>query len=145
MDNLQTKKIILGSASPRRHELLKGLDIDFVIDTKNTFEEIWPEGLPLKEIPEYLSKGKSKGFHRALEQDELLITADTMVLCNDEILGKPKSSEDAKRMLNLLENNKHVVLTGVCIRSTDKIRSFTVSSDVPFGELTDAHDRKSVV
>lgn len=136
MKNLQTKNIILGSASPRRHELLKGLDIEFTVDTKNNFIEKWPDGLPHNEIPEYLAKGKSKGFHRELEENELLITADTMVLCNGEILGKPKDKDHAIQMLNLLQNNTHTVLTGVCIRSSSKIRSFTASTNVIFGELS---------
>ena len=87
-------------------------------------------------VPEFLSKGKSKGFHRELLKNEILITADTMVLCNNQIFGKPKDKEDAMQMLNQLQNNTHQVLTGVCIRSCDKIRSFTSTTSVTFGEIS---------
>lgn len=133
---LQGKKIILASASPRRKELLGGLGVDFTIDTGNSFEEIAPEGLPYSKLPEYMAKGKSYGFHRDLLPDEILITADTMVLCSDEIMGKPKDRTDAIRMVNKLQNNKHTVLTGVFIRTLEKEVSFTASTDVYFGELS---------
>ena len=132
---LKDKKIILASASPRRKELLAGLGVDFTVDTGNTFEEIAPVGMPLAELPEYMAKGKSHGFHRDLQNDEILITADTMVLSSDEIMGKPKDREDAIRMIQKLQDNTHVVLTGVCIRSLEKEASFTVSTDVIFGKL----------
>ena len=132
---LKDKKIILASASPRRKELLAGLGIGFTVDTGNTFEEIAPEGMPYQELPEYMAKGKSHGFHRELQSGEILITADTMVLCSDEIMGKPKDREDAVRMIQKLQDNTHVVLTGVCIRSLEKEVSFTVSTDVIFGKL----------
>lgn len=128
--------IILGSASPRRKELLAGLDLDFVVDTKNNFIEVYPDTIPLAEVPEYLAKGKSNGFHRELQSNELLITADTMVLCNGEMLGKPKDKADATRMLGMLQNNKHTVITGVCLRSYNKMKSFTTTSNVCFGKLS---------
>ena len=108
-DKYSNKKIILGSASPRRHELLKGLDIDFAIDTKNNFAEEWYKELPHTQVPEFLAKGKSKGFHRELADNEILITADTMVLCNKNILGKPKDDKDAFDMLMQLQDNTHQV------------------------------------
>ena len=132
---LSGRKIILASASPRRKELLAGLGVDFIVDTQNTFEEIAPEGLPFTQYPEYMAKGKSHGFHRDLLPDEILITADTMVLCSDEIMGKPKDRDDAIRMIQKLQDNKHTVLTGVCIRSLEKEVSFTASTDVFFGNL----------
>lgn len=133
---LEGKKIILASASPRRKELLGGLGVEFTIDTENTFEEVAPEGLPYSAWPEYMAKGKSYGFHRPLQKNEILITADTMVLCSDEIMGKPKDRDDAIRMVQKLQDNKHTVLTGVCIRSLGKEVSFTASTDVFFGELS---------
>lgn len=132
------KKIILGSASPRRKELLKGLDIDFTIDTGNNFKEIVPENLPLEEIPLYMAEGKSKGFHRDLQEDEVLITADTMVLCNNEILGKPDGKEGAIQMLKKLSNNKHTVITGVFIRDAKKSTSFSSFTDVYFDNLEES-------
>ena len=133
---LSGRKIILASASPRRKELLGGLGVEFTIDTQNSFEEIAPEGLPFTQYPEYMAKGKSHGFHRNLTPDEIIITADTMVLCSDEIMGKPKDREDAVRMIEKLQNNTHTVYTGVCIRSLEKEVSFTVATDVRFGNLT---------
>ena len=132
---LSGRKLILASASPRRKELLAGLGVDFTIDTGNTFEEVIPDGLPHPHIPEYMAKGKSHGFHRELQSDEIIITADTMVLCEDEIMGKPKDYSDAVRMIEKLQDNSHTVYTGVCIRSLDKEVSFTVATDVHFGKL----------
>lgn len=134
---LGNKKLILASASPRRKELLAGLGVDFTIDTGNTFEEIAPKGMPLKQIPEYMAKGKSYGFHRELNPDEILITADTMVLCSDEIMGKPADRDDAIRMVHKLQDNTHTVLTGVCIRDIAREVSFTSSTLVHFGKLSD--------
>ena len=133
---LSGRKIILASASPRRKELLSGLGVQFTVDTRNTFEEIAPEGLPYSQYPEYMAKGKSHGFHRNLLPSEILVTADTMVLCSDEIMGKPTDRADAIRMVQKLQNNRHSVLTGVCIRSLDKEVCFTASTDVFFDELS---------
>lgn len=133
---LSGRKLILASASPRRRELLAGLGVDFTIDTGNTFEEVIPHSLPHSQVPEYMAKGKSHGFHRELRSDEIIITADTMVLCEDEIMGKPKDRDDAVRMIGKLQDNKHTVYTGVCIRSLQKEVSFTVATDVHFGKLT---------
>lgn len=132
---LEGKKIILASASPRRKELLGGLGVEFTIDTGNTFEEVAPEGLPYSAWPEYMAKGKSHGFHRPLQEDEILITADTMVLCSDEIMGKPKDRTDAIRMVQKLQNNRHSVLTGVCIRTLQKEVCFTATTEVLFDVL----------
>lgn len=133
---LSGRKLILASASPRRKELLAGLGVDFTIDTGNIFEEVIPDGLPHPQVSEYMAKGKSHGFHRELQSDEIIITADTMVLCEDEIMGKPKDREDAVRMIEKLQDNTHTVYTGVCIRSLEKEVSFTVATDVRFGNLT---------
>lgn len=135
---LKEKIIILASGSPRRKELLQGLGLNFIVDTKNHFEEKYPQGMEIRSIPEYLAKGKSHGYHRPLLKNEIVITADTMVLCKEEILGKPKDKADAVRMLNLLQDCKHTVLTGVCIRDQHRESSFTVSTDVFFNKLTDA-------
>lgn len=119
------KKIILGSNSPRRKELLGGLDIDFTVDTGNTFEEIYDADTPQERIPEVLSEGKSYGFHRPLESGEILITSDTLVLCNDRVMGKPHSREEAIDMLKWLSNREHKVITAITLR--DSIRCHTTS------------------
>ena len=135
--DLKGKKIILGSNSPRRKELLAGLNIDFIVDTGNTFEETYDSSTPHEQIPEVLSKGKSYGFHRPLEEDEILITSDTLVLCGDRVMGKPHSREEAYDMLRFLSGREHKVITAVTIRDT---KSCTTSSDtaiVNFKELSD--------
>ena len=119
------KKIILGSNSPRRKELLGGLDIDFTVDTGNTFEEIYDADTPQERIPEVLSEGKSYGFHRPLEDGEILITSDTLVLCNDRVMGKPHSREEAIDMLKWLSNREHKVITAITLR--DSVRCHTTS------------------
>ncbi|MBO8428495.1 MAG: septum formation protein Maf [Bacteroidetes bacterium] len=133
---LKGKKVILASGSPRRHELLRGLGIDFTIDTDNSFEEVYPKDLHHGKIPQYLARGKSYGYHRALEENEILITADTMVVCGGHIMGKPKDRKEAVAMLKELQDNRHTVLTGVCIRSREKERLFTCASTVWFGRLS---------
>ena len=133
---LKDKKVILASGSPRRHELLRGLGIDFTIDTGNSFREEYPPEMHHTRIPQYLAIGKSHGFHRPLSENEILITADTMVLCGNDIMGKPKSRTEAIAMLKELQENRHTVLTGVCIRSAAKERAFTCSSTVWFSKLT---------
>ena len=97
--NIGTKSIILGSASPRRKELLAGLGVSFEVDTKNNFEEVYSPETPHERIPEVLSEGKSFGFHRELADDEILITSDTLVLCDGRVMGKPHSYEEAFEML----------------------------------------------
>ena len=84
--DIKGKKIILGSNSPRRKELLAGLNIEFTVDTGNTFEEVYDADTPHERIPEVLAEGKSYGFHRELQQDEIIITSDTLVLCEDRVM-----------------------------------------------------------
>ena len=109
--DIKGKKIILGSNSPRRKELLAGLDIEFTVDTGNTFEEVYDPATPHELIPEVLSEGKSYGFHRELKDNEVLITSDTLVLCEDKVMGKPHSREEAIDMLRFLSGKEHKVIT----------------------------------
>ena len=136
--NTNGKKIILASASPRRKELLAGLCIDFEVDTRNNFEEIYSPEIPHEEIPEVLSIGKSNGFHRPLEKDEILITSDTLVLCEGEVMGKPGSREEAYEMLKMLSGQEHKVITAVSIRNHERIVTFSDTSIVSFKALTDS-------
>jgi septum formation protein len=135
--NTNGKKIILASGSPRRKELLAGLCIDFEVDTRNNFEEIYSSDIPHEEIPEVLSIGKSNGFHRPLEKDEILITSDTLVLCEGEVMGKPGSREEAYEMLKMLSGQEHKVITAVSIRNQERIVTFSDTSIVSFKSLTD--------
>ena len=142
--DLHGKHIILGSNSPRRRQLLKGLDIDFEVDTGNNFEECFGEDVPYSEVPLLMSQGKSHGFHRPLEPGEILITADTMVILPPsgerpgEILGKPQSREDTVRMLQDLSGRMHHVTTAVTLRDTRREESFTCTTEVWFKPLTEA-------
>ena len=135
LTNLKKYHIILASKSPRRQELLRGMGVDFEILTKETPEN-YSSDLPLDEVPKYLSLQKSLAFNDdELPADYLLITSDTVVICEGEILGKPKDREDATRMLELLSGKTHHVVTGVTVRSTEKTESFAVRSDVTFAQL----------
>lgn len=136
--DLHGKKIILGSNSPRRKELLAGLSIDFTVDTGNNFKETFDPGTPHMQVPVLMSEGKSAGFHRPLEEDEILITSDTMVLCGTEILGKPADKAEAFRMLRLLSGRDHQVVTAVTLRDARKMETVSDTAHVWFRELTDA-------
>ena len=137
LSNLKKYQVILASKSPRRQELLRGMGVDFEILTKETPEE-YPADLSLDEVPKYLSLQKSLAFtDEELPNDYLLITSDTVVICEGEILGKPKDREDATRMLQLLSGKTHHVVTGVTVRSAEKTESFAVRSNVTFAELDD--------
>ena len=135
--NTNGKKIILASASPRRKELLAGLCIDFEVDTHNNFEEVYSSDIPHEEIPEVLSIGKSHGFHRPLEENEILITSDTLVLCYGNVMGKPRSREEAYEMLKMLSGQDHKVITAVSIRDNQRISTFSDTAIVSFKALTD--------
>ena len=131
------KKVILGSNSPRRKELLAGLDIDFEVDTENNFEETYSPDIPHESIPEILSEGKSHGFHRELADDEILITSDTLVLCGDRVMGKPHSREEAYDMLRFLSGREHKVITAVTIRDRQTTSTSRDTAIVHFKELSD--------
>jgi len=135
--DIKGKRIILGSNSPRRKELLAGLDIAFEVDTKNNFEEVYAPETPHEKIPEVLSEGKSYGFHRELEDDEILITSDTLVLCEDRVMGKPHSQEEAADMLRHLSGKAHKVITAVTIRDSRSHNTVSDTAVVHFKELTD--------
>lgn len=135
---LKGKKIILASNSPRRKELLGGLDISFVIDTRNNFEEIYDPATPHERIPEVLSEGKSYGFHRELSDDEILITSDTLVLCGSDVMGKPHSREEAFEMLRKLSGREHKVITAITIRDKEKCKTLSDTAIVYFKELSDS-------
>ena len=136
--NTEGKRIILASGSPRRKELLAGLCIDFEVDTRNNFEETYNHGTPHEKIPEILSEGKSYGFHRELSDDEILITSDTLVLCEDRVMGKPQSREDAYEMLSFLSGKEHKVITAVTIRDSKRTSTSSDTAIVHFKELSDS-------
>ena len=129
--------IILGSGSPRRKELLGELGIEFVVDTGNTFEEIYSEDTPQESIPKVLAEGKSLGFHRELSENEILITSDTLVLCEGRVMGKPRDREDAVDMLKALSGKSHKVITAVTFRNAERSKTVSDTALVHFKELKD--------
>ena len=129
--------IILGSGSPRRKELLGELGIEFVVDTGNTFEEVYSEDTPQESIPEVLAEGKSLGFHRELSENEILITSDTLVLCEGRVMGKPRDREDAVDMMKALSGKSHKVITAVTFRNAERSKTVSDTALVHFKELKD--------
>lgn len=128
-------KFILASKSPRRQELLKSLGIDFEVKLKEV-EETYPNHLKQSEIPVYLAELKAKAFQSDLKENEVLITADTVVYLEDKVLGKPQNYEDAFQMLSELSNKEHQVITGVTLTTMDKMTSFYASTKVQFKALS---------
>ena len=130
--------IILASNSPRRRELLGGLDIDFEVKVLPDIEENYPDNLETPEIPVYIATEKAAAYKDMMAENDLIITADTVVVLGDEVLGKPVNLDDARRMLRELSGQTHQVITGVCLMTRERQRSFAVTTDVTFKELTDA-------
>ena len=139
--DLHGKKVILASNSPRRRELLAGLDVEFSVDTQNTFEENFPEDMPHCDVPAAMSLGKSLGFWRELEADEILVTSDTMVLLDSLIMGKPHSREEAFEMLRRLSGRTHEVITAVTVRDRDHCETVSDTTLVTFRSLADEEIR----
>ena len=138
---LNNLKITLASASPRRRELLAGLNVPFTVEPAKDEKEAYTDDIPWQEVPEFLARHKSETFHRKLLPEEILITADTLVFLPDgddmKILGKPADREDALKMLRELCGHTHYVLTGVCLRSNDKTVTFTDSTEVDVDVLSE--------
>ena len=130
-------KLILASNSPRRKELLAGLGVPFEVRVLQDIDEHYPENLPVNEVARYIAKEKADAYRRIVAADKLIITADTVVIVGDEILGKPVDEADAVRMLKLLSGRTHQVMTGVCLVTAEKERCFDVTTDVTFKALTD--------
>ena len=132
-----SRRIILGSGSPRRRELLAGLGVEFTVDTGNTFQESVPTDATPQEVPLLMAQGKSHGFHRPLEPDELLITSDTVVILDGKVLGKPHSREEAVEMLHTLCGRTHEVVSAVTFRTAEGEKSVTDNTLVHINPLTD--------
>lgn len=127
-------RIVLASLSPRRRELLEGLDIPFELRVMEGIDESYPEGLSMTEIPEYISRRKAEAY--SLAEDELLITADTIVYLDGVVLGKPADVAEAKRMLADLSGRTHHVVTGVTLRSLRRSHTFSSVTEVTFDTLS---------
>jgi septum formation protein len=133
------KKIILGSGSPRRLDLLKSIYLGEIEVIKSDIEEVYPDDLELEKIPIYLAKLKADDLKSKLDlTEQILITADTIVICENRVLGKPIDKSDAKSMLQFLSNKSHQVITGVSIYSHDKCIEIEETTYVHFNKLSGA-------
>ena len=127
--------IILASKSPRRQELLKGLDVDFEVQVKDGIDESFPDDLVAEQVPVYISQKKAAAYE--ITEGNMLITADTVVVADGEILGKPKDAAQASAMLHKLSGKTHTVTTGVTMKTCNRQVSFPVTTKVTFRELKD--------
>ena len=135
--NLKKYRIILASASPRRKELMQGLDLEFEVRRLPDVDESFPAELQGGDIPLYISKKKADAYRPSMAADELVITADTIVWLDGVALGKPADVADARRMLRNMSGKTHQVFTGVTITTKEEQRSFVAQSDVTFATLDD--------
>lgn len=128
--------IILASGSPRRQELLSGLDINFTIKILPDLDESYPDTLQGEEIPLFICRSKAEAYKPTINPNELVITADTIVWLNGQVLGKPGDEAEAKDMLKQLSGKTHEVITGVCLTTNEWQKSFTATTEVTFDDLT---------
>lgn len=131
------KHIILASNSPRRRELLAGLDLDFEVKVLPNVAEDDPHDLPAVDVAGYIAREKAEVYKSMITEEDLVITADTVVVVDNEVLGKPVDANDARRMLHLISGRKHQVVTGVCLLTSTDYHSFSVTTDVTFKQLSD--------
>lgn len=141
LPNLNKYHIILASKSPRRRELLQMLRIPFTTVTMSDISEEYPEEMPPEEVPQYLSEVKADAYLRKSCDNELVITADTLVICDNRIMGKPKDVEEAIQMLLFLSDKTHHVVTGVTIATKNQRTSFTTVTEVRFATVTEEEAR----
>ena len=135
LNNLEKYDIVLGSNSPRRRELLNDMGLTFRVESIKGIDETYPASLPVEEIPVFLARVKAEGH--PLQPNELLITADTVVVLDETVLGKPTGEADAHCMLRALSGRAHRVISGVCVTTASRTESFADTSIVHFAELTD--------
>lgn len=136
LKNIGKYDVILASKSPRRKELLEMLDVPFQIRVKDGIDESYPADTPAVEVAEYLSRLKGKAYAEDMKGNEMVITADTIVILDGKIYGKPKNEKDAVDMLMQLQGRTHTVASGVCVATKEKIVSFTTTTEVTFAPLT---------
>ncbi len=135
LSNLKKYRIILASNSPRRRELLSGLGVEYEVRVLPDVDESYPDDLKGGDIPLYIAKKKADSYLSLLQSDELMITADTVVWLEGNILGKPQDKSDAKRMLRAMSGKVHEVFTAVCMTTTEQQRSFVAQTEVRFATL----------
>jgi septum formation protein len=132
-----TYKIILASNSPRRKELLAGIDVPFEVRVMDGIDESYPDTLPIQDIAEYIAKKKATAYRETMAGDELVITADTIVVLGSKVMGKPHDANEASSMLRQLSGQTHQVITGVTLTTKERQMSFSVETDVTFKNLSD--------
>jgi septum formation protein len=137
LDNLQKYHIILASGSPRRRELMEGLGIRYEVRALPDVSETYPPALQGADIPLYIAKEKADAYLTLMHPDDLIITADTIVWIDGQVLGKPADEEEAHAMLRQLSGRTHHVFTGVCLTTTEWQRTFSVSTEVTFSVLSE--------
>ena len=137
LDNLNKYKVVLASNSPRRKELLSGLGIDYEVKTLPDIDESFPTGLSEVETASYIACVKADAYRSVMQSDELIITADTIVWLDGEVMGKPVDEEDARRMLRALSGKTHQVITGVCLTTVGIQKTFATVTDVTFCRLSE--------
>ena len=128
------KRILLASKSPRRQELVKHLGFDYQIVEIN-MEEIYPDTMETQKIPEYLARKKADSYTKALGENEILLTADTDVIVDDKVMGKPAARDEAIAMIENMSGKTHQVISGVCIKTRDQMRSRSCTTEVTFSAL----------
>ena len=134
---LEGFNLILASASPRRRQLLAECGLQFTLAEKFECDEHYPASMPCNEVAQYLSQLKSNAYPKTLCANDILLTADTVVIAEDKILGKPADRDEALAMLRMLSGRNHTVITGVTLRTAGKLHSFSVASDVYFRDISD--------
>ena len=137
LENLNKYEIVLASNSPRRKELLQRMGVNFKVRTLFGIDESYPDSLRGEDIVCYISRNKAKAYQSSMAPIELLITADTIVYVDGEVMGKPKNAEQAKEMLHKLSGKTHQVITGVTIVTAKRTENFGVTSQVKFTNITD--------
>lgn len=137
LENLNKYEIVLASNSPRRKELLQRMGVNFKVRTLFGIDESYPDSLRSEDIVCYISRNKAKAYQSSMAPNELLITADTIVYVDGEVMGKPKNAEQAKEMLHKLSGKTHQVITGVTIVTAKRTENFGVTSQVKFTNITD--------
>ena len=136
LENLNKYEIVLASNSPRRKELLQRMGVNFKVRTLFGIDESYPDSLRGEDIVCYISRNKAKAYQSSMAPNELLITADTIVYVDGEVMGKPKNAEQAKEMLHKLSGKTHQVITGVTIVTAKRTENFGVTSQVKFTNIT---------
>lgn len=137
LENLKKYRIILASKSPRRRTLLQQVRIPFTVVTLGNIKEEYPDTLKPEEIAPYLSRLKAQAYRKIVDDNELVITADTVVICDDKVMGKPHNLEEARSMLHTLADKTHMVMSGVTVLTHDRCETISVGTKVTFSPLTD--------